>query len=49
MRPKVAFLAGHVGGSATTNEVTEGVLRHLQWSRWSDESEEEPAHAEWGV
>jgi 3-isopropylmalate dehydrogenase len=38
-----------VGGSATTNEVTEGVLRHLQWSRWSDESEEEPAHAEWGV
>jgi 3-isopropylmalate dehydrogenase len=38
-----------LGGSATTSGVTEGVLRHLKWSRWSDESEEESAPAEWGV
>ena len=37
-----------VGGSASTDQVTEGVLRHLQWSRWSEDSEE-PATADWGV
>jgi len=38
-----------VGGSATTEEVTDAVLRHLSWSRWSVETEEAPAHADWGV
>lgn len=41
-----------VGGGASTDEVTDHVLRHLQWSRWSadSDSEEEPtAHADWGV
>ena len=38
-----------VGGSASTDQVTEGVLRHLQWARWSDDAEEEPATADWGV
>ncbi len=38
-----------VGGRATTEQVTEAVLKHLQWSRWSHEGEEEPAPAEWGV
>ena len=32
-----------------TDQVTEGVLRHLQWARWSEDSEEEPATADWGV
>jgi 3-isopropylmalate dehydrogenase len=38
-----------VGGHATTDQVTEAVLRHLSWSRWSAEAEEEPAAVEWGV
>ncbi len=38
-----------VGGNATTDEVTEAVLRHLSWSRWSTDTEEEPVGAEWGV
>jgi 3-isopropylmalate dehydrogenase len=38
-----------VGGNATTEQVTDAVLRHLQWSRWSTEVEEEPATADWGV
>ena len=39
-----------VGGSATTDQVTDAVLQHLRWSRWSADSEEEPAtHADWGV
>ena len=39
-----------VGGNATTDQVTDGVLRHLRWSRWSADSEEGPAaHADWGV
>jgi len=39
-----------VGGRATTDQVTESVLRHLKWSRWSADAEEEaPAHADWGV
>ncbi len=38
-----------VGGHATTEQVTEAVLRHLSWSRWSAEVEEEPAGVEWGV
>jgi len=38
-----------VGGHATTDQVTEAVLRHLSWSRWSAEAEEEPAGVEWGV
>jgi hypothetical protein len=25
------------------------VLKHLQWSRWSADTEEEPVGAEWGV
>ena len=38
-----------VGGHATTEQVTEAVLRHLSWSRWSTDTEEEPVGAEWGV
>jgi 3-isopropylmalate dehydrogenase len=38
-----------VGGHATTEQVTEAVLRHLSWSRWSTDTEEEAAPAEWGV
>lgn len=39
-----------VGGSATTEQVTDAVLQHLRWSRWSVDSEEEPAAlADWGV
>jgi 3-isopropylmalate dehydrogenase len=38
-----------VGGSATTEQVTEATLRHLAWSRWSGDAEEEPATADWGV
>jgi len=28
---------------------TEAVLRHLSWSRWSTDTEEETVGAEWGV
>ena len=38
-----------VGGHATTDQLTEAVLRHLSWSRWSNDIEEEPVGAEWGV
>jgi isocitrate/isopropylmalate dehydrogenase len=38
-----------VGGHATTDQVTDAVLRHLSWSRWSADTEEEPVGAEWGV
>jgi 3-isopropylmalate dehydrogenase len=38
-----------VGGQATTDQVTDTVLRHLEWSRWSGDAEEEPAPADWGV
>ena len=39
-----------VGGSATTTELTDAVLRNLKWARWSGDPEEEPAaHADWGV
>jgi 3-isopropylmalate dehydrogenase len=49
----VATLREHrtpdVGGQATTDEVTDGVLHHLEWSRWSEDPEEEPPPADWGV
>ena len=38
-----------VGGHATTDQVTEAVLRHLSWSRWSTDTEEETVGADWGV
>ena len=38
-----------VGGHATTEQVTDAVVRHLSWSRWSTDTEEEPVAAEWGV
>jgi 3-isopropylmalate dehydrogenase len=38
-----------IGGHATTSELTEAVLRHLAWARWSSDIEEEPVGAEWGV
>ena len=38
-----------VGGHATTEQVTEAVLRHLSWSRWSTDTEEEPVGVESGV
>jgi len=38
-----------VGGHVTTDQVTEAVLRHLSWSRWSADPEEEPVGADWGV
>ena len=49
----VAALREHrtadVGGQATTDDVTDGVLHHLEWSRWSEDPEEEPPPADWGV
>jgi 3-isopropylmalate dehydrogenase len=38
-----------VGGDARTDEVTDAVVRHLRWSRWSEEGDEEPARTDWGV
>ncbi|HYN02995.1 MAG TPA: isocitrate/isopropylmalate family dehydrogenase, partial [Vicinamibacteria bacterium] len=38
-----------VGGHATTDQLTEAVLRHLSWSRWSTDTEEETVGADWGV
>jgi len=38
-----------IGGHATTDQLTDAVLRHLNWSRWSNDTEEEPVGAEWGV
>jgi 3-isopropylmalate dehydrogenase len=40
-----------VGGSASTADVTEAVLRHLSWARSSAEAEEQEATVttEWGV
>jgi 3-isopropylmalate dehydrogenase len=38
-----------IGGHATTEQLTEAVLKHLSWSRWSNDIEEEPVGAEWGV
>jgi 3-isopropylmalate dehydrogenase len=38
-----------VGGHATTDQVTEAVVKHLSWSRWSTDTEEEPVAADWGV
>jgi 3-isopropylmalate dehydrogenase len=39
-----------VGGSATTAQFTAAVHRHLSWTRWSDETDEEAQRvAEWGV
>jgi isocitrate/isopropylmalate dehydrogenase len=38
-----------VGGNATTAQFTAAVHRHLSWTRWSDEEEEAPRVAEWGV
>lgn len=38
-----------IGGHATTDQLTEAVLRNLSWSRWSSDSEEEAVGAEWGV
>jgi 3-isopropylmalate dehydrogenase len=38
-----------VGGHATTDQVTDAVVKHLSWSRWSTDTEEEPVGAEWGV
>jgi 3-isopropylmalate dehydrogenase len=38
-----------VGGHATTEQVTDAVVRHLSWSRWSTDTEEEPVTADWGV
>jgi 3-isopropylmalate dehydrogenase len=39
-----------VGGGATTAQFTAAVHRHLSWTRWSDETDEEvPRAAEWGV
>ena len=38
-----------VGGHATTDQLTEAVLHHLSWSRWSTDTEEETVGAEWGV
>ena len=35
-----------VGGHATTDQLTEAVLRHLSWSRWSTDTEEETVGAE---
>jgi hypothetical protein len=35
-----------VGGHATTEEVTEAVLRHLSWSRWSMDTAKEPVGVE---
>jgi 3-isopropylmalate dehydrogenase len=38
-----------VGGRDSMDEVTDAVVRHLRWSRWSDENEEEPAPNDWAV
>jgi 3-isopropylmalate dehydrogenase len=38
-----------VGGHASTEQVTDAVVRHLSWSRWSADTGEEPVVAEWGV
>ena len=38
-----------IGGHATTDQLTEAVLKNLSWSRWSNDTEEEPVGAEWGV
>ncbi len=39
-----------VGGTATTAQFTAAVHRHLSWSRWTDEADEEaPLVTEWGV
>jgi 3-isopropylmalate dehydrogenase len=38
-----------VGGHATTEQVTDAVLRHLSWSRWQVDAEEEPVGVDWGV
>jgi 3-isopropylmalate dehydrogenase len=38
-----------IGGHATTDQLTEAVLKNLSWSRWSNDIEEEPVGAEWGV
>jgi len=39
-----------IGGGATTAQFTAAVHRHLSWTRWSDEADEEvPRVAEWGV
>lgn len=38
-----------VGGHATTEQVADAVVKHLSWSRWSAEVEEEPVTADWGV
>ncbi len=38
-----------VGGHATTEQVTDAVLRHLSWSRWQVDTEEEPVGVDWGV
>jgi 3-isopropylmalate dehydrogenase len=38
-----------IGGHASTDQLTEAVLKNLSWSRWSNDTEEEPVGAEWGV
>jgi 3-isopropylmalate dehydrogenase len=38
-----------VGGNASTDDVVDAVVRHLRWSRWSEEGEEEPTPNDWGV
>jgi isocitrate/isopropylmalate dehydrogenase len=39
-----------IGGAATTAQFTAAVHRHLSWTRWSDEPEEEaPRASDWGV
>jgi 3-isopropylmalate dehydrogenase len=38
-----------VGGHATTEQVTDAVLRHLAWSRWAADPAEEAVGADWGV
>jgi len=39
-----------IGGAATTALFTAAVHRHLSWTRWTDEPEEEaPRASEWGV
>jgi len=38
-----------IGGSATTRQFTEGVLRNLAWLRWAHEPEEEAPASDWAV
>jgi 3-isopropylmalate dehydrogenase len=38
-----------VGGHATTEQVTDAVVRHLSWSRWQVDAEDEPVGVDWGV